>query len=58
MKIINIEATTLSDSWFQLVYNALEYGRDFKIDQGSFAGHGRKEFDFIVKDFYHSIFVI
>jgi thymidylate synthase len=47
-KIINIEATTLSDSWFQLVYNALEHGRDFKIDQGSFAGSTRKEFDFVV----------
>ena len=47
-KIISIEATTLSDAWFQLVWNALEYGRDFKIDQGSFAGSTRKEFDFIV----------
>jgi thymidylate synthase len=48
MKIINVEATTLPDSWFQLVYNALEHGRDFKIDSGSFEGHSRKEFDFIV----------
>lgn len=47
-KIVNIDAVTLPDSWFQLVYNALEYGRDFKIDQGSFAGSTRKEFDFIV----------
>lgn len=47
-KIVHVEATTLPDSWFQLVYNVLEYGRDFKIDQGSFAGSVRKEFDFIV----------
>jgi thymidylate synthase len=47
-KIVSIEATTLSDAWFQLVYNILEYGRDFKIDQGSFAGSVRKEFDFVV----------
>ena len=47
-KIVSIEATTLDDSWFQLVYNILEYGRDFKIDQGSFAGSTRKEFDFAV----------
>ena len=47
-KIINIKATTLDDSWFQLVYNAIEYGRDFVIDQGSFAGSIRKEFDFVV----------
>lgn len=48
MKIISVEATTLPDSWFQLVYNALEHGRDFKIDSGSFEGHIRKEFDFVV----------
>jgi thymidylate synthase len=47
-KIINIEAITLDDAWFQLVYNCIEHGRDFKIDQGSFAGSTRKEFDFIV----------
>lgn len=39
---------TLSDSWFQLIYNILEHGRDFKIDQGSFAGSIRKELDFAV----------
>ena len=48
MNIINIKATSLDDSWFQLVYNALEHGRDFKIDSGSFEGHSRKEFDFVV----------
>jgi thymidylate synthase len=47
-KIVNVEATTLPDAWFQLVYNALEHGRDFRIDEGSFAGSVRKEFDFIV----------
>lgn len=47
-KIISVEGVTLPDVWFQLVYNALKYGRDFKIDQGSFAGSVRKEFDFIV----------
>lgn len=47
-KIISIEAVTLDDSWFQLVWNIIEHGRDFKIDQGSFAGSVRKEFDFVV----------
>ena len=46
-KCISIYATTLPDAWFQLVYNAIKYGRDFKIDQGSFAGSTRKEFDFV-----------
>jgi len=48
MKIINIEATTLPDSWFQLVYASLEHGQQFTIDEGSFAGHKRLEFDFAV----------
>jgi thymidylate synthase len=47
-KIVSVKATTLPDAWFQLVYNILEHGRDFKIDQGSFCGATRKEFDFIV----------
>lgn len=47
-KIFNVEAKTLSDSWFQLVYGVLEHGRKFKIDQGSYAGSYRYEFDFIV----------
>ncbi len=47
-KILNIESPTLDDSWFQLVINALHIGRDFKIDEGSFAGSTRKEFDFVV----------
>ncbi len=47
-KIVSIEATTLDDAWFQLVWTALKYGRDFKIDQGSFAGSTRKELDFVV----------
>jgi thymidylate synthase len=47
-KIVNIEAVTLPDAWFQAVYNILEYGRDFKVSQGSFAGSTRKEFDFVI----------
>lgn len=47
-KIVSIEATTLPDAWFQLIYNILEHGRDFTISQGSFAGSVRKEFDFVM----------
>lgn len=46
-KCISIYATDFPDAWFQLIYNVIEYGRDFKIDQGSFAGSTRKEFDFV-----------
>jgi len=48
LKIINISAVTLDDSWFQLVYNCLESGRPFKIDKGSFAGSTRLELDFVL----------
>ncbi|MBN2401318.1 MAG: thymidylate synthase [Spirochaetes bacterium] len=44
---IHIEATTLPDAWFQVVYKCIESGRDFIIDRGSFAGEKRLEFDYI-----------
>ncbi len=47
LKIINIEATTLPDAWFQTVYRCIEAGRDFIIDRGSYEGEKRLEFDFI-----------
>jgi thymidylate synthase len=42
-----VEATTLSDSWFQLIWNILDHGRRFTIDKGSYAGSTRLEFDYI-----------
>ena len=42
-----VEATTLSDSWFQLIWNVLDHGRRFTIDRGSYAGTTRLEFDYI-----------
>jgi thymidylate synthase len=47
-KIIEIVDKTLPGAWFQLLYAALEHGRKFKIDKGSYAGSNRLEFDFIV----------
>jgi len=44
---LHIEATSLGDAWFQAVYKSIEAGRDFVIDQGSFAGDKRLEFDYI-----------
>ena len=46
--ITHIEATNLPDLWHQTLYRAVEVGRDFTIDHGSFAGQVRKEFDFVV----------
>jgi len=53
MKLIQIVARDLPDAWFQAVYAAIQEGREFPIDQGSYAGSKRLEFDYItivVKD--------
>ena len=42
-----IEAITLSDAWFQLLYGIIEEGREFKIDKGSYAGEIRREYDWV-----------
>ena len=44
---LHIEATTLSDAWFQVVYKCIEEGKDFIIDKGSYEGEKRLEFDYI-----------
>ena len=47
LKIINLEATTLEDAWFQALYNIADHGRKFKIDKGSYENQYRLEFDYI-----------
>ena len=42
---VSIEATNLDDLYFQTILSALKYGRLYKIDNGSFAGSHRIEFD-------------
>ncbi|NPE26649.1 thymidylate synthase [Methanococcoides sp. SA1] len=42
---IFIKATSLSDAWFQTLYQCVEKGRSFKIHRGSFEGQIRLEFD-------------
>lgn len=44
---VNIEARDISDAWYQCMYNILEYGKIFTIDQGSYKGIKRLEFDYI-----------
>lgn len=48
LAIHTIAARDLPDLWFQAVYEILDHGRRFKIDQGSFAGQTRLEFDYFV----------
>jgi thymidylate synthase len=47
MKPVYIEATTLDDAWHQAVYNLFEHGFKYTIDQGSYAGSDRLEYDFV-----------
>ena len=47
MKQFNVDAVTLPDAWFQLVYGCVKSGKNFLIHEGSFVGHIRKEFDWV-----------
>lgn len=47
MKPVYIKARDISDAWFQCVYKAIDEGRVFTIDRGSYAGQKRLEFDYI-----------
>jgi len=48
-----IKATDLNDAWHQCVFAALDHGRKFKIDRGSYAGDYRLEFDYITVHITH-----
>jgi thymidylate synthase len=47
LRPVYIEATTLPDSWFQIIWNLLDHGREFVIDHGSYAGQKRMELDYV-----------
>ena len=47
MEIVNIEATTIPDAWFQCVSRLLECGFRYEIQHGSFVGETRIEFDYV-----------
>jgi len=51
-----IKANDIPDLWFQAVYDILEDGTKYKIDNGSFKGEERIEYDFFIgtiKDPHH-----
>jgi thymidylate synthase len=48
MRPTYIDATTISDAWFQAVYNIIDTGRRFTIDKGSYAGQTRLEYDYAI----------
>jgi len=45
MKTINIIARDIPDAWFQCIFNILDNGFKYIIDQGSYASDQRLEFD-------------
>jgi len=48
MELVALQATTLPDAWFQALWHILKEGiPEYKIDQGSYAGQIRREFDYI-----------
>lgn len=47
LKLINIEAVDIPDAWFQCLYHILDYGFKYTINQGSFAGDTRFEYDWV-----------
>ncbi len=42
-----IEATTIPDSWFQILWNLFDYGKKFVVEKGSYKGQQRLELDFL-----------
>jgi len=48
VKISLIEARDLCEAWFVCLRKALEEGREYKIDRGSYKGQRRKELDLVV----------
>jgi len=48
VKIDLMQARDLPDAWFQCVYNIFEKGHEYTIDRGSFKGHKRLEYEYIV----------
>jgi len=47
VEITTIEATTISDAWFQCISKILDVGFKYEIQHGSYVGQTRLEFDHI-----------
>ncbi len=48
MQVTLVEGTSIQDVWFRLLYTAVDAGRVFTVDRGSYAGQRRLELDFVV----------
>ena len=53
MILTQIEATTIGDAWFQCISKVLDIGNKYIIEQGSFVGQTRLEFDYCTIQISH-----
>jgi thymidylate synthase len=53
LKPVFIEATTINDAWYQLVWNIYDFGRRETVERGSYEGDTRLEFDWVVCHIKH-----
>ena len=49
LPITTVFARDIPDAWFQCIDKVLDVGFKYKIEQGSFVGETRLEFDWITK---------
>ena len=48
MKIVTVNAVDIPDAWFQLLWDLKAKGRKFVVEQGSYVGETRLQYDFVV----------
>jgi len=54
LNVFNLTATTIPDAWFRLVWALVDgQHRQYKIDQGSYVGDQRLEFDYVTVQITH-----
>lgn len=49
-----IDAVDIPDAWFQCINSIIDNGYKYKIEQGSFVGNQRLEFEFVVINIKHA----
>ena len=52
-KAVHIEATSINDAWFQLVWAIYDFGRRETVERGSYEGDTRLEFDWVTCHIKH-----
>ena len=53
LHIAHIKATTIPDAWFQCIWEIIDHGFTYEIQQGSYVGDKRLEMDFVTVHITH-----